>query len=126
MQSHSCQGDRCNHCLGKVVFSKNKKGIHVDDVLMHDVCWSSRRNLGYHFAKDMGFGIAHVNIRANESVDPLICRSREFCSHCEALGGDVVSGDGSGSWLDVAKFLLCGLKWGGKFAAAVEHGGFSL
>ncbi len=27
------------------------------------------------------------------------------CSHCEALDSDVVDGDGSGSWLDVAKFL---------------------
>ncbi len=27
------------------------------------------------------------------------------CSHCEALGSDVVGGDGSGSRLDVAKFL---------------------
>jgi hypothetical protein len=27
------------------------------------------------------------------------------CSHCEALGSDVVVGDGSGSWLDMAKFL---------------------
>ncbi len=27
------------------------------------------------------------------------------CSHCEALGSDVVSGDGSGSPLDMAKFL---------------------
>ena len=27
------------------------------------------------------------------------------CSHCEALGSDVVSGEGSGSWLDMAKFL---------------------
>ncbi len=27
------------------------------------------------------------------------------CSHCEALGHDVVGGDGSKSWLDVAKFL---------------------
>jgi hypothetical protein len=23
------------------------------------------------------------------------------CSHCEALGSDVVGGDGSGSWLDI-------------------------
>ncbi len=48
------------------------------------------------------------------------------CSHCEALGSDVVGGDGSGSWLDMAEFLQCGLKWGGKFAAVVEHSGFSL
>jgi hypothetical protein len=27
------------------------------------------------------------------------------CSHCEAMGSDVVDGDGSGSRLDVAKFL---------------------
>ncbi len=27
------------------------------------------------------------------------------CSNCLALGSDVVGGDGSGSWLDVAKFL---------------------
>ncbi len=27
------------------------------------------------------------------------------CSHCEALDSDVVGGDGSGSWLDVAEFL---------------------
>jgi hypothetical protein len=27
------------------------------------------------------------------------------CSHCEAFGSDVVGGDRSGSWLDVAKFL---------------------
>ncbi len=27
------------------------------------------------------------------------------CSHFEALGSDIVGGDGSGSWLDEAKFL---------------------
>jgi hypothetical protein len=27
------------------------------------------------------------------------------CSHREVLGSDVVSGDGSGSWLDMTKFL---------------------
>jgi hypothetical protein len=48
------------------------------------------------------------------------------CSHCEALGSDVVNGDGSGSQLGVAMFLLCGLKWGSKLAAKVEHGEFCL
>jgi hypothetical protein len=27
------------------------------------------------------------------------------CSQCETLGSDVVCGDGSGSWLDMVKFL---------------------
>jgi hypothetical protein len=27
---------------------------------------------------------------------------RSHCSHCEALGSDVVGGDGSWSWLDMA------------------------
>jgi hypothetical protein len=48
------------------------------------------------------------------------------CSHSEDLGSDVVGGDRSGSWLKVAKFLKCGLKWGSKFAAIVEHGKFCL
>jgi hypothetical protein len=49
------------------------------------------------------------------------------CSNCEALGSDVVSGDRSGSRLDIAKFFLCGSKWGGKLAAIVlERGEFSL
>ncbi len=42
---------------------KNKKmGIHSNDILVHDVCWSSRRNQGYLFAKDTGIDIVHVNI----------------------------------------------------------------
>ncbi len=49
-----------------------------------------------------------------------------YCSHCETLGSDVVGGDGSGSQLDVAKFLLRGSKWGNKLAAVVECGKFCL
>ena len=48
------------------------------------------------------------------------------CSHCEALGSDVVGGDGSGSWLEVAKFLKYGSKWSGKLAAVVECDKFGL
>ncbi len=48
------------------------------------------------------------------------------CSHYETLGSDVVCGDGSGSRLDMAKFLQCCWKWGGKLAAVVEHGDSAL
>jgi hypothetical protein len=45
------------------------------------------------------------------TFDPMKALIHQFgglgshCSHCEALGSDVVSGEGSGSWLDMAKFL---------------------
>jgi hypothetical protein len=39
---------------------------------------------------------------------------------------DIVDGDGSESWLEVAKFLKWGLEWGSKLAAIVEYGKFCL
>jgi hypothetical protein len=47
---------------GKWYCQKQKMGIHFDDVLVHDVCWISWRNLGYPFAKYIGIGIAHVDV----------------------------------------------------------------
>ncbi len=29
-------------CAGNVILSKSKMGKHFDDVLVHDVCWSSQ------------------------------------------------------------------------------------
>jgi hypothetical protein len=43
-----------------------------------------------------------------ESMKALIHQFRGLgghCSHCETLGSDVVCGDRSGNWLDVAGFL---------------------
>ena len=65
----------CNHCLRNVVLSKTKNGQTFDDVLVHDVCWSSRRNFVYPSAKDIGIGLVHADIEVNESVDPLIWTS---------------------------------------------------
>ncbi len=84
---HECQGDMCDHCSGNVVLSKTKKlGVHFDDVLVHDVCWSSRRNWGYPSAKDTGIGVVHVNIGANECIDPLIWRPWESLFPLQDLG----------------------------------------
>jgi hypothetical protein len=49
--------------FGESGIVKNKKmGLHFDDVLVHDVCLSSRHNSGYPFTKDVEIGIGHVSI----------------------------------------------------------------
>ncbi len=70
MWLHAFQVNICDHCSGNVVLSKTKKWAYFfDDVLVHDVCWSIRRNWGYPSTKDTGIGA--------ESVDPLIWRPWE-------------------------------------------------
>ncbi len=101
-------------------------GVHFDDVLVHGVCWSSRCDWGYPSTKDTGIGIAHANIWANGSVDPLIWRPWVSLFPLWGLGQWCCQWWWSGIWLEVAKFLYCGSKWGGKLAAIVKCGKFCL
>ncbi len=80
-------------------------GVHFDDVLVHVITGVVGAIEDTLLPK-----ILELVLRM-PTFEPMKVLIHQFgglgshCSHCEALGSDVVGGDGSWSWLDVAEFL---------------------
>jgi hypothetical protein len=86
-------------------YCQKKMGIHFDDVFVHDVCWSSRVIEDTLLPKILELALCMLAFKPMKALIHQLRGHGSHCSHCEALGSDVVGGDMSGSRLDMAEFL---------------------
>jgi hypothetical protein len=90
---------------GKWYCQKQKKGVHFDDVLVQDVCLSIGTIEDTLLPKILKLALCMLTFEPMKALIHQFGGLGSHFSYCEAFGSDVVGGDGSGSWLDVAKLL---------------------
>jgi hypothetical protein len=93
----------CDHCSGNEVLSKQKMGEQYDDIMFAGVVSAIEDDTL--LPKILELVLRIPTFKPMKALIHQFGGLGSYCSHGEALGSDVVGGDGSGNLLDVAKYL---------------------